>query len=102
VRFLILSLVFSKTSFEVEISGDQLIDVFTECFLYKTQKSLRHNQKLADKFMLFIKAEFMEESAQVTSLGAIFRVWQKDEFKTVSIVNEFLNIGIVSAETVIK
>ncbi|CAI2386618.1 unnamed protein product [Moneuplotes crassus] len=93
---------FDKTSFEVEVSGNDLIDIFTECFLYKTQKSLRHNKKLADKFTLFIKAEFTEESAQVVALQAIFRVWQKDEYKTVNIVNEFVNLDILKSQTVIK
>lgn len=84
------------------MSGTELIDIFMECFLYKTQKSLRHIKRLADKFTMFIKAEFTEESVQVVALEAIFRVWQKDEYKTVNIVNEFINLEILKPETVMK
>lgn len=93
---------FTKGSFEVESSGDEFIEIFTECFLYKTQKSLRHVKKLADKFMVFLKDKLSEESAQVKFLEVATRVWQNDELKGVNILDELLNLDLISPITMIK
>lgn len=73
-----------------------------ECFLYKTQKSLRHIKILFDKYMIFIKDKFSEESVQVKALETVYRVWQNDEHKTVNIMNEFLDLGMISPLTMLK
>jgi hypothetical protein len=94
--------VFSKGAFEVESSGDQFTEIFVECFLYKTQKSIRHIKILSDKFLIFMKEAFSEETAQVKALETIIRVWETDEYKTVNIIDQFLNLGIVTSQTLIK
>jgi hypothetical protein len=33
---------FQKGTFEVESSGNEFLEIFSECLLYKTQKSITH------------------------------------------------------------
>ena len=93
---------FAKCSFEVISPRDEFIEIFTQFFLYKIQKSLRHVKKLADKFMMFLKDKLVEESAQVNFLEVVTRVRQNDELKGVNILDELLKLDLISPLTMIK
>lgn len=94
--------VFSKGDLSIEASGDTFVEIFMECLLYKSQKSLRHLKLLVDRFKIFIQAKLSEESAQVKALETVNRVWKNNDHKEVSIFDQLLHLQVISPITMIK
>ena len=92
----------SQNVFETESSSETFIEVFSECFLYKTQKSLRHIGVLFNKFKTYMLEKFSLEENQVKLLATVFRVWANDSLKIINICMEMLELGILSEITLMK
>uniref|UniRef100_A0A7S3J7U1 MIF4G-like type 2 domain-containing protein n=1 Tax=Euplotes harpa TaxID=151035 RepID=A0A7S3J7U1_9SPIT len=90
------------SEFNVESSGFDFIEIFMECLLYKSQKSLIHLKKLATRFLTIIKNTLSDEQSQAKACEVVSNVWCNNEQKEISIFDQLLNLGIISPLTMIK
>lgn len=70
--------------------------------MYKSQKSLQHLKKLANRFLVMIKNTLSDENCQAKALEVVSNVWVNDEQKEISIYDQFINLEIVTPITMIK
>ena len=73
-----------------------------EWLLYKSQKSLQHLKKLANRFLNMIKSTLSDERRVAKALEVVSNVWINDEQKEINILDQLINQEIVSPATMTK
>ena len=93
---------FSKNQVNIDTSNEYFMDIFVECLLYRSQKSLLHFKKLMTTFDIFIKDLLSSENNQIKMLERITMVYRNNEYRIVNIFDQLLTLSLIDPNAMIK
>ena len=89
---------------EINASGNLLKEIFLDCIISRTRKSLEHLKRFIEVFYSEIFQPWFVESkeGQQVAVRTVAKIWQNQPERAILVIEKLWQLGIVEAENAVE